>query len=126
MLYYIILYNIIQDYITLCEHSLFVLQGAPSFRVRQRPVQRSLTAAQAHHRALSSPSNPGTVPPSPRLPGGGGGGGGRRAGSAEEEPGGEEETGESPEELGRDAGSERDINTHDGGEEKVEMELLRI
>lgn len=103
-------------------HSRFVLQGAPSVRVRQRLVQRSLPAAHAHHRALSSPSNPGTVPPSPRLPGGGGGRGGRRPGSGtsqperrggepgpvrpqDREPGGEEETGESPEERGRESGT---------------------
>lgn len=112
------------------EPPLFVLQGAPSVRVRERPVQRSLPAAPAHHRALSSPSNAGAIPPSPRLPGegGGGGGGGRRKGPgtsefergggepgplhpkdrgepAEQEPGGEEETGESPEERGSKAGS---------------------
>ena len=113
---------------------MLVLQGAPFVRVRQRPVQRSVSAAQAHIRALSSPSNPGTVPPSPWLPGGGGGGGGRwpgpgtseperrtdesgpvqpeepgEGGSIEGEPGGEEETGESPEERRSEAGSEGDI-----------------
>lgn len=105
------------------EPPVFVLQGAPSVRVRQRPVQRSFPAAPAHHRALPSPSNAGTVPPSPRLPEGGGGGGGpgtaepeRRGGEpgplhpedqpAQGEPGGEEETGESPEEGGSEAAAE--------------------
>lgn len=109
------------------EPPLFVLQGAPSVRVRQRPVQRSISAAPAHHRALSSPSNAGTIPPSPRLPGGGGGGSTsepeRRGGEpgplqpedrgegqpAEGEPGGEEETGESPEQRGSEADPEREI-----------------
>ncbi len=112
------------------EPPLLVLQGAPSVRVPQRPVQGSLPTAPAHHRALSSPSNPGTVPPSPRLPGGGGGrrpGSGtsepeRRAGepgpvqpenrgedeSSDGEPGGEEETGEGPQEGGSEAGAERE------------------
>lgn len=113
----------------MCERSsevnppLFLLQGAPSVRVCQRPLQGSLSAAPTHRRALSSPSNAGTISPSLRLPGGGwggGGGGGRQAGSqpereggesgpvhpedrserepAQREQGGEEETGESPEE----------------------------
>lgn len=106
------------------NHPLFLLQGAPSVRVCQRPLQGSLSAAPTHRRALSSPSNAGTISPSLRLPGGGwgggGGGGGRQAGSqpereggesgpihpedrserepAQREQGGEEETGESPEE----------------------------
>ena len=119
----------------LCEAEppLLVLQGAPSLRVRQRPVQRSLSTAQAHHRALPSPSNAGTVPTSPRLLAGGRRGGGgarlgsepegrggqpgpvpahhhqhrRQARSSEGEPGGEEETGEGPAER-TEAGTEWD------------------
>lgn len=59
---------------------LFVLQGAPSVRVSQRPVQRGFSAAHAHNRALSPIINRGTAPTSLRLPGEGGGGG-RRPGS---------------------------------------------
>lgn len=121
------------------EPPLLVLQGAPSVRVPQRPVQRSVPAAQAHYRALSPPSNLGTVPTSLRLPGEGGGGGERRPGSeperrggdpgpvpqagsaAEGDPGGEEETGESPEERGGEAGSESERHTLiEGGEQQWE------
>lgn len=86
------------------EPPLLLLQGAPSVRVPQRPVQRSVSDAQAHYRAFAPPGNLGTVLKSLRIPGGGGGGGGgRRPGSKPErkdpgpipQPEGEEETGES-------------------------------
>lgn len=114
------------------EPPLLNLQGAPSVRVAERPVQRSVSAAPTHHRALPSPSNTGTLPPSPRLQGWGGCTGGGRPGSGprepesraaecgpkqlkdggeghppEGEPGGEETTSESPE--WSDAGSQRQM-----------------
>lgn len=59
---------------------LFVLQGAPSVRVSQRPIQRGFSAAYAHYRAFSPIINRGTAPTSLRLRREGGGGG-RRPGS---------------------------------------------
>lgn len=113
------------------EPPLLLLQGAPSVRVPQRPVQRSVSAAQAHYRAFAPPGNLGTVLKSLRISGGGGGGGGRRPGSKPErkdgEPGpipqpegstegkpeGEEETGESRGE----ARSESETNSLTDGRE---------
>ncbi|XP_069024457.1 uncharacterized protein [Embiotoca jacksoni] len=123
-------------------HVLTVGTGAPSVRVRQRPLQGSLSAAPPHHRALSSPSNAGTVPPSPWLPGGGGrrrwheSGGGesgpvhpkdRGEGEPSEgEPGGEEETGESPQERGSEAGSVTDRQMNRGERRRTRLWLCEV